>query len=67
VLGEAHGPADDDAVGVEHHGQRLFDGLAVQPGGAFDIVGVELAGGLLVLGEAMGVRGDELLVERALR
>ena len=67
VLGQAHRPADDDAVGLAVAlRQRARSPAAVEPGRGEHVVPVELRrrrGDVLV--ELRGVLGDELLVDRA--
>lgn len=66
MLGEAHGPAHDGALGREDHGKGLFDGGAFQAGrgeGLFP-VGFGGRGGELLV--AVGVCGHEGLVDGAL-
>ncbi|WP_240964058.1 hypothetical protein [Streptomyces sp. C1-2] len=67
VLGQAHRPAHDDALGVEHHPQGALDVLAGQAGRGEGLLPVGGAGRLGELLVAVRVRVDELLVDRALR
>ena len=66
VLGDAHGPADDDLLGAGIHARGLFDLVQRQARLALD----QLPGGGVDLGQvvvhAQGVGGDEVVVEDAL-
>ena len=63
VLGQAHRPADDDAVRLPVAQCYPLDLLDGQPGRLADVVPVELVEVAAVLVELGGVPGDELLVD----
>ncbi len=65
MLGESHGPADDGALRGEDHLQGLFDGGAVESGRGERLVPVGLGRGGGELLVAVGVSGDERLVDGA--
>lgn len=66
VLGEAHGPADDGALGGQDEAEGLVDLLAGEARRGEGLVPVGGAGGGRELLVAVGVFGDEVLVDRAL-